>query len=44
MAAQILIERGYSKEQATAAVKALRPKALGLAVHVDYLQQLVVAR
>ena len=43
MAAQILIERGYSKEQATAAVKALRPKALGLAVHVDYLQQLAVA-
>lgn len=43
MAAQILVERGRSKEQATAAVKALRPKALSLAVHVDYLQRLPVA-
>ncbi|HRF73430.1 MAG TPA: cyclin-dependent kinase inhibitor 3 family protein [Accumulibacter sp.] len=42
MAAQILVERGYSREQAMAAVKALRPKALSLAVHQEYLAQLPV--
>ncbi len=43
MAAQILVERGYGKEDALAAVKALRPKALSLAVHQDYLARLPVA-
>jgi protein-tyrosine phosphatase len=43
MAAQILIERGWSKDEAARAVKALRPKALGLAVHQDYLSELPVA-
>ena len=43
MAAQILVERGYAKEDALAAVKALRPKALTLAVHQDYLARLAVA-
>lgn len=37
MAAQILLERGWSRDQATAAVKALRPHALSLAVHQAYL-------
>jgi protein-tyrosine phosphatase len=40
MAAQILIERGRSKDEARAAVKALRPNALSLAVHQDYLSGL----
>lgn len=40
MAAQILIERGRSKDEARAAVKALRPKALSLDVHQDYLSGL----
>ncbi|QKS28831.1 MAG: hypothetical protein FAZ92_02136 [Accumulibacter sp.] len=40
MAAQILLERGWSKEAAVAAVKALRPNALSLPVHQDYLAQL----
>lgn len=44
MAAQILVERGSSKEEAVAAVKALRPKALSLAVHQDYLARLLVTR
>ncbi|EXI90637.1 MAG: Protein tyrosine/serine phosphatase [Candidatus Accumulibacter regalis] len=43
MAAQILVERGYTKEDALAAVKALRPKALSLAAHQDYLARLPVA-
>jgi protein-tyrosine phosphatase len=43
MAAQILVERGYGKEDALAAVKALRPNALSLAVHQDYLARLPVA-
>jgi hypothetical protein len=37
MAAQILVERGCSKDEARAAVKALRPNALSLDVHQDYL-------
>jgi hypothetical protein len=37
MAAQILVERGWPKDEATRAVKALRPNALSLAVHQDYL-------
>ncbi|HRL77583.1 MAG TPA: protein phosphatase [Candidatus Accumulibacter phosphatis] len=40
MAAQILLERGWSKEAAVAAVKALRPNALSLPVHQEYLAQL----
>lgn len=40
MAAQILVERGWSKEEATAAVKNLRPNALTLAVHQSYLTEL----
>jgi len=42
MAAQILVERGYAKEDALAVVKALRPNALSLAVHQDYLARLPV--
>jgi protein-tyrosine phosphatase len=42
MAAQILRERGWSKDDAVAAVKAVRPNALSLAVHQDYLAQLAV--
>ncbi len=42
MAAQILLERGWSKDDAVAAVKALRPNALSLAVHQDHLAQLPV--
>ena len=37
MAAQIMVERGRSKDEARAAVKALRPNALSLDVHQDYL-------
>ncbi|EXI64078.1 MAG: Protein tyrosine/serine phosphatase [Candidatus Accumulibacter adjunctus] len=44
MAAQILLERGWSKDAAVAAVKAVRPKALSLPVHQDYLAQLAVGR
>ena len=40
MAAQILVERGRSKDEAKAAVKALRPNALSLDVHQDYLSAL----
>ena len=40
MAAQILVERGRSKDAAKAAVKALRPNALSLDVHQDYLSAL----
>lgn len=40
MAAQILIERGRSKDEARAAVKTLRPQALSLDVHQDYLSGL----
>jgi protein-tyrosine phosphatase len=40
MAAQILLERGWTPDAATAAVKALRPYALSLAVHQHYLGQL----
>jgi hypothetical protein len=43
MVAQILVERGYAKEDALVAVKALRPNALTLAVHQDYLARLAVA-
>ncbi len=43
MAAQILLERGWSRDEATAAVKALRPNALSLAVHQDYLRGLSAA-
>lgn len=42
VAAQLLVERGYAKEEAIAAVKALRPRALSLAVHQDYLARLPV--
>jgi protein-tyrosine phosphatase len=42
MAAQILVERGWPKDEATRAVKALRPNALSLAVHQDYLAGLPV--
>ncbi|MCM8614175.1 dual specificity protein phosphatase family protein [Accumulibacter sp.] len=40
MAAQILLERGWSKDAAVAAVKAVRPNALSLPAHQDYLAQL----
>ena len=40
MAAQILVERGSAKDEATAAVKALRPNALSLDIHQDYLSGL----
>ncbi|MBK7952541.1 MAG: dual specificity protein phosphatase family protein [Candidatus Accumulibacter sp.] len=39
MAAQILLERGCSQDDAVAAVKALRPNALSLAVHREHLLQ-----
>lgn len=42
MAAQILVERGCSKDEATAAVRGLRPNALSLAVHRDYLAGLAL--
>jgi protein-tyrosine phosphatase len=42
MAAQILVERGWPKDEATRAIKALRPNALSLAVHQDYLAGLPV--
>lgn len=41
MAAQILIERGCASAQAAAMVKTLRPKALSLPVHQEYLLRLV---
>lgn len=40
MAAQILLERGWSQDAAVAAVKAVRPNALSLPVHQEYLVQL----
>ncbi|MCM8595233.1 protein phosphatase [Accumulibacter sp.] len=40
MAAQILLERGWSGEEASDAVKALRPNALTLPVHQDYFAAL----
>lgn len=40
MAAQILLERGWSSEGARDAVKLLRPSALNLAVHQDYFAAL----
>lgn len=43
MAAQILVERGCSKEAAVATVKALRPNALSLAIHQAYLDRLAVS-
>ncbi|WP_291992050.1 dual specificity protein phosphatase family protein [Candidatus Accumulibacter sp. ACC003] len=43
LAAQILVERGCSKDDAIVAVKELRPKALSLAVHQDYLARLPLA-
>lgn len=43
MAAQILIERGWTNEQAVAAVKRLRPNALSLPAHKDYLARLPCA-
>ena len=39
MAAIILLERGMPFEQAVDQVKSLRPNALKLAVHTDYLAQ-----
>jgi len=39
MVAIILLERGMPYEQAVAQVKLLRPNALKLAVHTDYLAQ-----
>ncbi|MCP3867105.1 MAG: protein phosphatase [Gammaproteobacteria bacterium] len=39
MAAVILLERGMPDEQVVARVQALRPKALKLAVHTEYLEQ-----
>ncbi len=39
MAAQILLERGGSQDDAVAAVKALRPNALSLVVHQEHLLQ-----
>ena len=39
MVAIILLERGMPYEQAVAQVKSLRPNALKLAVHTDYLAQ-----
>jgi len=44
MAAQILLERGWSKDDAVTAVKAVRPNALSLPAHQDYLAQLAVGR
>lgn len=40
MAAQILVERGWSVDEATAVVKGMRPNALSLGVHQDYLARL----
>lgn len=40
IAAQILIERGMSLDEATAAIKAIRPNSLSLLVHRDYLARL----
>lgn len=42
MAAQILVERGATKDQATAVVRSLRPNALQLPVHQAYLAGLTV--
>ena len=43
MAALLLVERGWSKDRAAAAVKALRPNALSLRVHQDYVAELAPA-
>ena len=43
MAAIILCERGMKHDQILDEVKALRPNALKLAVHTDYLQQVCAA-
>lgn len=43
MAAQILIERGWSTDAAIAAVKALRPNALTLPAHQTYIARLPAA-
>ena len=43
MAAIILCERGVSHDQILSQVKALRPNALKLPVHTDYLQQTCAA-
>lgn len=39
MAAIVLLERGMPSEQVVEQVKSLRPNALKLAVHTDYLAQ-----
>jgi protein-tyrosine phosphatase len=44
LAAQILVERGLSKSEAVAMVKAVRPNALSLAVHQNYLSGLCVGQ
>lgn len=44
MAAIILCERGMNHDQILAQVKSLRPNALKLAVHTDYLQQVCAAQ
>lgn len=38
IAARLLLERGMSLADASAAVKAVRPKALGLPVHIAYIE------
>lgn len=40
MATQILVERGWSKDDAIAAVKALRPQAMSLLAHQAYIARL----
>ena len=40
IAAQILLERGYSKDKVKSRVQALRPYALTLPPHVEYFNQL----
>ncbi len=44
VAAQILVERGDSLAAATATIQAIRPNALTLNVHQDYLARLAVAQ
>lgn len=44
VAAQILVERGNSLAAATAAIKSIRPNALTLNVHQNYLARLAVAQ
>ncbi|SBT03909.1 Dual specificity protein phosphatase [Candidatus Accumulibacter aalborgensis] len=43
MAALVLVERGWSKDRAVTTVKALRPNALSLRVHQDYVAELAPA-